>query len=200
VERGELVVARRDTLRHEVLTDELFVLLDGFVHVAEDDALLLPALLHVLVDDLGLVLCADARERVLLGLRNPQLVEGVFDLLGQLRPVVDAGTHVDVRADIRDDLVDVDLADVGLAGPVGRHRHLLELLQRAQATLEHPFGLVFVLGDDADRLLGEALVRFKGGFLLLFKLEAGLGVGLFQVFLFGTHGIGLRLWVLSSVP
>jgi len=71
-----------DALRHEVLADDLFVLSDGLVHVTEDDALLLPLLLHVLVDDLRLVLGADAGERVLLGLRNAQLVEGVFDLVG----------------------------------------------------------------------------------------------------------------------
>jgi len=59
------------------------VLLNGLVHVAEDDALLLPLLLHVLVDDLGLVLGTDAGECVLLGFRNAQFVEGVLDLVGR---------------------------------------------------------------------------------------------------------------------
>jgi hypothetical protein len=167
-------------LRHEVLADDLFVLSDGLVHVTEDDALLLPLLLHVLVDDLRLVLGADAGERVLLGLRNAQLVEGVFDLVREFGPVVDTGADVDVRPDVRDDLVDVDLAQVRLSGPVGRHRHLLELLERAQAPLQHPLRFVFVLRDDADRLLGESLLGLEGGFLLLLELEAGLGVCLLQ--------------------
>lgn len=163
-----------------MLADDLFVLSDGLVHVTEDDALLLPLLLHVLVDDLRLVLGADAGERVLLGLRNAQLVEGVFDLVREFGPVVDTGADVDVRPDVRDDLVDVDLAQVRLSGPVGRHRHLLELLERAQAPLQHPLRFVFVLRDDADRLLGESLLGLEGGFLLLLELEAGLGVCLLQ--------------------
>jgi len=158
------------------------VLLDGLVHVAEDDAFLLPALLHVLVDDLGLVLGADAGQGVLLGLRNPQLVEGVFDLVGELRPVVDARTDVDVRPDVRDDLRDVDLGEVGLAGPVGRHRHLLELLERAETPLQHPVGFALVLGDDADGFLGQSLLSLERGLLLLLEVEAFLGVRVLEFF------------------
>ena len=51
------------------------------------------------------------------------------------------------------------------------------MLERAQAALQHPLRLVFVLRDDADRLLGETLLALEGGLLLLLELEAGLGVG-----------------------
>jgi hypothetical protein len=162
-----------------VLADEFLVLLDGLVHVAEDDALLLPLFLHVLVDDFGLVLRPHAGECVLLGLGNPQFVEGVLDVVGQVRPVVDALARLDVRPDVRDDLVDVDLGEVGLARPVRRHRHLLELFERAKPSLQHPLRLALVFRDDADRLLGQPLLGLEGGSLLLLELEAGFGVGLF---------------------
>jgi len=184
VERGELVVARGDALRHEVLADEFFVLLDRLIHVTEDDALLLPALLHVLVDNLRFVLRADAGEGVFLGFGDAQLVEGVFDVVWKFGPVVHAGADVDVRPNVGDDLVDVNFAQVRLTGPVGRHRHLLELFERSQAALQHPLRLVFVLRDDADRLLGEALLGLEGRLLLLFELETGLGVRLFEIVLF----------------
>jgi hypothetical protein len=42
--------------------------------------LLLEALLDLVVDDLGVVLGADAREELLLRLGNPELVEGPLDV------------------------------------------------------------------------------------------------------------------------
>ena len=50
------------------------------VHVEEDHALLLEALLELVVDDLALVLRADAGEVLLLRLRDPELVPGVLDV------------------------------------------------------------------------------------------------------------------------
>ena len=83
-------------------------------------------------------------------------------------------SDADVGPDVRDDFVDVDLAQVGLAGSIGRHRHLLIPFERAQAALQHPLRFVSVLGDDADGLLGQALFGFERGLLLFFELEAGV--------------------------
>jgi hypothetical protein len=182
VERGELVVARRDSLRHEVLFDEVFVFLDGFVHVTEDDTFLFPLLLHVLVDDLRLVLGTNAREGVFLGFRDAKLVEGVLNILGEIRPVVDTAAGLDIRADVGDDLVDVDLAEIRCLGPVGRHRHLLELLQRAEASLEHPVRFVLVLADDANRFLVEPFLALERRGLVLAELEACFGVRFLKIF------------------
>ncbi len=176
VQGGELVVARRHAGRHEVLFDELGMLPNGLIHVTEDDTFLLPLLLHVLVDDLGLVLGTDAGEGVLLGFGNAQLVERVLDLVGQLRPVVNAFALVDVRSDVRDDLFDVEFGEIRHAGPTGRHRHVVVLLERTQAALEHPVGLVLVLGDHANDLLGQAFPGSDRGVLFLLELEPGLGV------------------------
>ena len=60
--------------------DELLVLAQAGVHVEEEHALLLEILLELVVDDLGLVLGADAGQELLLGLGNAELVPGVLDV------------------------------------------------------------------------------------------------------------------------
>ena len=87
VQRRELVVVLRDD-RAEVLLDELLVLAQAGVHVEEEHALRLEVGLELVVDDLGLVLRADAREVLLLRLRDPELVPGVLDVGGQVLPRV----------------------------------------------------------------------------------------------------------------
>jgi hypothetical protein len=62
------------------------VLTQAGVHVEEDHALLGELLLELVVDDLGLVLRADAGEVLLLGLGDAELVPRVLDLSGQLLP------------------------------------------------------------------------------------------------------------------
>ncbi len=154
VERRELVVARRHALRHEVLLDKVLMLLDGFIHVAEDNALFLPLLLHVLVDDLGLVLGTDAGKRLALRFRNPQLLERVLDVVRQVVPAVRPFTLVDVRANIGYNLFYIEFREIGLAGPVRRQGHVLVMFQCTEAALEHPFGFVLVLADEANDLFG----------------------------------------------
>ena len=120
------------------------------VHVQEEDALVLQLLLELVVDDLGLVLGADAGEVLLLGLGDPELVPGVLDVRRQVFPGVGL---VLGRADVIEDVVEVDLRDV--AAPFGQ-RARQEVLERLEAELAHPLRLVLVLGDRVDELVREA--------------------------------------------
>ena len=88
VEGGELVVTRRDD-RAEVLLDEVGVLAQGGVHVAEQDPLLGQVVPVAVVDDLGLVLGGDAGEVLALGLGDAELLVRRLHLLGQVVPLVD---------------------------------------------------------------------------------------------------------------
>ena len=76
VERGELVVARRDD-GAEVLLDQLRVLAQRGVHVAEDDPLRREVLAVAVVDDFGLVLRGDTGEVLALGLGDAELLVGL---------------------------------------------------------------------------------------------------------------------------
>jgi hypothetical protein len=74
VERRELVVLGRDD-RAEVLPEDLRVLLERLVRAHEDDADLGELLADGVVDDLGVVLGADAGEELALRLRDAQPLE-----------------------------------------------------------------------------------------------------------------------------
>ena len=88
------------------------------VHVGEDHALGLELLVDLVVDDLGLVLGADAGEELALGLGDAEPVEGVLDVLGDLGPVAAVLLG---GADEVVDVVPVDLVEV--AAPLrGRAR------------------------------------------------------------------------------
>ena len=161
VERGQLVVVGRDH-RRPVLADEVLVLAQRGVHVGEDHALRLELLVDLVVDDLGLVLGADAGEELALGLGDAEPVEGVLDVLGDLVPV---GAVAIGGADEVVDVVPVDLGEV--AAP-GRGRAGEEVVERLEPEVAHPLRLVLVLGDRLDDLAGEPLRRLVG--------VAGLGI------------------------
>ncbi len=183
VKRRELVVARGHALCHEVLPDEVFVLLDCFVHVAEDDALLLPLLLHVLVDDLGLVLGTDAGERVAFGLWNTEFLKGVLNIVREVVPAVRPFTLVDVWANIGNNLFDIKFCEVWLTGPVRRQGHVLVVFQCAETPLEHPFGFVLVLADEADDFFSQPLAGCDCGLLFFLEPESLFCICVAQVIL-----------------
>ena len=132
------------------------MLAEGGVHVGEDHALLLELLVHLVVDDLRLVLGADAGEELALGLGDAEAVEGVLDVLGDLGPVA----AVLLRgADEVVDVVEVDLVQV--AAPL-RGRAGLEVLIGLDPEVPHPLRLVLVLGDRLDDLAGETLRGLVG--------------------------------------
>jgi hypothetical protein len=125
------------------------VLAEAAVHVEEEHALLLEVLLKLVVDDLGLVLGADAGEVLLLRLRNPELVPRVLDVGRQVLP---GGGLLLGRADVIEDVVEVDLVQV--PAPLGQ-RTGEEVVERLVAELPHPVGLVLVRGDRVDQLVRE---------------------------------------------
>ena len=110
VQCRELVVPRRDEL-HEVLADELGVFaMQGFLDAGVDDAHLGGVLLHGMVDELGVVLRADAGEIRALGSRNAQAVEGVLDVVGHAVPI---GLLFGVGFHVGDDVVHIETGDGG---------------------------------------------------------------------------------------
>ena len=118
------------------------------------DALLLELLVDLVVDDLGLVLRADAGEELALGLGDAEAVEGLLDVLGDVVPgALGAlgGAHEVV------DVVEVDLGEHRRAPR--RHRAREEVVERLEAELAHPLRLALELGDLLDELARQALRR-----------------------------------------
>ena len=130
---GELVVGGRDE-RHELLADDGLPLgdLQGLLDAGVDDAHLGGGVLHVVVDELGVVLCADAREVAALCLGDAEALEGVLDVIGDGLPVV---LLVGVGLDVGHDVIHVQALDARAPGGVGR---VVVDLERLETTLEHP--------------------------------------------------------------
>ena len=152
VEGGELVVLRR----HDgavVLLEEVGVLLERLVGAHEDDAQLGELLLDRVVDDLAVVLGADAGEEAALRLRDAQPLEGVLDLVGHVVP----GALLALGGlAVVDDLVEVDAVE---AVRPERHGSLQEVLVGAQPMLQHPLRLLLERADLLDRGAGQAARR-----------------------------------------
>ena len=153
VERGELVVARRDH-RAEVLPEQIRLLPQRGVRVEEDDALFLEVFPDLVVDDLGLVLRGDARDKPLLfRLGDAEPVVGVLDVGGQLVParrLLLGGA---------DEILDVVEVNPGQVGAPGGQRLAAVVLQALQPHVEHPLRLVLPRRDVADHLFGQAAAR-----------------------------------------
>jgi hypothetical protein len=164
VEGRKLVVVGRDDPT-EVGPDNLGVLAQGGVHVAEDDPLLLEVLAVAVVDDLRLVLGGDAGQVLALGLGDAELLVGVLDRLGDHVPVVDERFG---GLDVIEDVVEVDPRHV--AAP-GGHRTPLEAVVRLQPEFAHPVRLALHPGDLLDDSFVEALLGLEDVVLLVAPAE-----------------------------
>ena len=153
---NKLMVTRCDEL-HEILVHHVGVFaLERALHIGIDDALCSHFVPDVVIHELGIILCADAGKRFALRLRDAETLEGVFDILRDVLPVV---FHVGLGTDIGRNVVHVQSLD-GRA-PV-RNRHLVIDLQRLQPELLHPDGIAFLLGELVDDLRRQALLHAIG--------------------------------------
>ncbi len=136
-----------------MLLDEVGVLAQCGVHVAEQDPLGLQVLTVLVIDDLGLVLGGDTCEVPAPGLRDAELLVRAHHLVGELVPLVDLLTR---GAQVVVDVLEVDVGHVHRK-PLG-HRRALEQLQAAPAHLVHPARLSPALRHLIDDARIDALL------------------------------------------
>jgi hypothetical protein len=132
-----------------VLLEDLGVLLERLVGAHEDDAQLGQLFLDRVVDDLGVVLRADAGQELRSASGMPSR-SNVSLICPARRPTTLLALR---RLAVVDDLVEVDVAQV--AAPRW-HRPLEEVLVGAQAELEHPVRLALERADLLDRVARQA--------------------------------------------
>ena len=123
IERSELVVTRRDD-RTEVLLDQMRVLAQRGIHIAEQDPQLLEVRTVLVVYDFRFVLRSDACEILALGFGDAELLVGPHHLFGKLVPLVDL---LALRTQVVVDVLEVDVGHVDRE-PLG-HRLALEQLE-----------------------------------------------------------------------
>src|SRR3989338_1152161 len=140
VKRCELVVFWRDDCS-EVLLYDFRILLERGIHIEEKDSLLLKILPDLMVDDLGVILRADASQELLLGLWDPKLIKCLLDILRHIIPVVFLPIS---WLEVIEDIVEVDRAQIR---PPFRHRSRIEVLKRSKAKIKHPLRLSLYFRD-----------------------------------------------------
>src|SRR5690606_34259544 len=148
VERLELAKVRRDGLGHEVLLDELAVLLDRRREIREDHALIGQRRVDVVEDGAGIP--RDRETGALLRLAELHLLGGT----SATNERVD-GVNLAVGLDGWVESLELQAAKVG-AAPLfilaGRHRERFPDVERLQAALEHPLRLIAGARKRFDRL------------------------------------------------
>ena len=113
----------------------------------EDDAELLEVLADVVVDDLGVVLGADAGEELLLRLGDAELVEGAPDVVRHVVPGLDR-----LVGGVRRSSRCPGSRSGDRSRAPGRHRARLEVAVRLEAELGHPLRLALEAADLLDDL------------------------------------------------
>src|SRR5581483_4206920 len=130
--------------------------------------------LQLVVDDLRLVLGADAGEVLLLRLGDAELVPGVLDVGRQVLP------RLGLLLGGLDVVVDVVEVDAGEISSPGRQRPGEEVVERPMAHLPHPSRLVLVLRDRLDDLVRNPAARLEevvAGLIRVREPVLGLVVG-----------------------
>ena len=161
VQRREFVIRGLDQL-HEVGAHHVGIFaVQGAFHVRVDHALLGHLGANVVIHQLGVILCAHARQRFTLRLRNAQPLKGVLDVLRHLGPLI---FHIGVGADVGDDVIHVQSLDGG--APVG-HVHAVVNLQGVQPEQLHPLRIMLFLGKLLHNGRGQTRLQFVSVLLVI---------------------------------
>ena len=161
MQRRELMVRRRNQL-HEVILYHLCVgAVHGALEICIDHALFRDLLLHIVIDELGIILRADTGQRLSLRLRNTELLKGVLDFLRNFRPL---RIHLCVRAHVGHNIFHVEA--LNRRAPV-RHLPLVEYPQGLHTEIMHPLRIILSAGDLLDNLLRQPLLDAIGILILI---------------------------------
>ena len=159
------------------------------MEVGVDDPLLHQFILDAVVHHFRIVLGTYSGQRSLFGFRDPQTVEGIFDVLGEIIP---AGAHPGIGPHVGDDIGHVQAADIRAPYRIG---NLVIKVQGFQPGVQHPFGFVFLGRDFPDYIRSQPCFRlvFVIGSLLEIVHVAEIsqcvdGLPFFLQFLFVSRG------------
>ena len=164
--------------RHEILLNDVAVLLQRRLHIRVDNALLHERLLNRVIDHLGVVLCTNTCERGFLRLGDAQTVECVLDVLGYLIPVP---YHLRIGAHIGHNLIHIERGEIG--SPCGHGCRVVDL-ERLQTKVQHPLRIILARRNVADDLLGQSRLRLiRRAILIRNIVDRPLNVGDLRFFL-----------------
>ena len=165
------MVSRRNQF-HEMLPDHLRIFaVHCTFQVGIHNAQVCDFLAYIVIHQFGVILCADACQRLSLRLRNTQALECILDILRHIRPF---RLHLGIRANVGNDVVHVQPVDGRT--PV-RHFQFVVDLERVQTKLLHPYRIVLLFGDLFDqrrRQTGIHLIEI--GFFIFNIIDTSVNV------------------------
>ena len=156
VECRELVVTGRNTLT-EIFFEDFGMFTQTSVCVRENHTLTFKIFLNLLVDDLGLILSRNARNKaVLFGFWDAQTIVGIANFFRKVFPVINltiSRTHVVLEC------LEINVRQIRT--PRG-HRLAFEEFQRLEAAFTHPLRFILYIGDITnDRLVNPKRDVFR---------------------------------------
>ena len=160
VERAEFAIGNGDD-GAEILPENVGEKLKAHIAREENDAFFLEFFQHVVIDDFRLILCRNAREILLLGFGDPELLERLFH---RVRNLVPRGMLPFRDAREICEGIKIDILEGGAEIGEG---HLEELTIRLEAEFEHPFRFALGFGDFAHHFFAQAFARRENGYVLV---------------------------------
>ncbi|MCG3121557.1 MAG: hypothetical protein ALAOOOJD_04712 [bacterium] len=131
--------------------------------IQKNHAQLFPLFLQGMINHFGLILRADAAEKLALGLGNAEAIKRLLDIG---RHVVPTPALLFARPDIIMNVVEVEIVQV--AAPL-RHGAFHKMIQRFQTDVAHPFRFLFVFGNLFDNAPAQAFAAFEDVFFRIGK-------------------------------
>jgi len=164
VQSRKLMVCRRHQL-HEVFADHVRIFaVHGTLQIGIHYAQIGNFLPHIVVHQLGVILCSHTGKGLSLCLRNAQTFEGILDVLRHVGPL---GFHIGIGADIGNNVVHVQPVD--RRTPV-RHLQFVVDLEGVQTELLHPDRIILFFGDLFYQCRCQAGINFIGISFCIFNI------------------------------
>ncbi|MNM84218.1 hypothetical protein D3C81_963010 [compost metagenome] len=160
VKSSEFVIRWRND-RSEVLPENFRMLTKGTICIHKNNALCFKILLHAVIYYFGFILCGYARKELLFRFRNTQLIKCFLNFCRNLFPGL---TLFLGRSYIVLNVVKIKLIEI--TAPTW-HWHFLELLQRFQPEVKHPFRFIFDTGNFSNDFAGQTFTRLENRLVLI---------------------------------
>ena len=186
VQRRKLMVCGRYQ-GHEILPDHVGIFpFQGAFHIRINHALLRHLVFHIVVHQLGIILCSHACQRRPFCLGNSQALKGILNVFRHTLPIV---LHFGIRAHIGGNMVHIQAFD--RRTPIGKWRFVVNI-QRLQPELMHPLRVMLFFGNFINNCRGQTLFDSIGVlFFVPNVIDAAVDVR-YLTFFFHLHRSFLR--------
>ena len=150
---SKFMVGRRHQLHKMLMHHFRIRSVQGAFHISINNALFFYLFTHIMIDNLGIILCSYTCQTALLCLRNTQTIKGILDIFGNILPFT---LHVRIRTYIGNNVIHIQT--VNRRSPV-RHLQLIINIQGFQTEFQHPFRIMLFARNFFNNLTCQAFLN-----------------------------------------